>query len=98
MSVFKTARLITYGFLAGTAGIRLLGSTDFKNAYTNITAACMRMGGTVAEKATLIKENCDDIVANAKDINEKRAEEEEARRIADAKEILEAAGETVSAE
>ena len=95
MGAFKIARLVTYGFLAGTAGLKLLGSTDFKNAYTQVTAACMRMGDTVAEKATLIKENCDDILANAKDINEKRAEEEEARRIADAKEILEAAGETV---
>jgi len=95
MGAFKVARLVTYGFLAGTAGLKLLGSTDFKKAYTQVTAACMRMGDTVAEKATLLKENCDDILANAKDINEKRAEEEEARKIADAKEILEAAGETV---
>ena len=95
MGAFKIARLVTYGFLAGTAGLKLLGSKDFKTAYTQVTAACMRMGDTVAEKATLIKENCDDILANAKDINEKRAEEEEARKIADAKEILAAAGETV---
>lgn len=95
MGAFKIARLVTYGFLAGTAGIKLLGSTDFKNAYTQITAACIRMGDTVAEKVTLIKENCEDILADAKNINEKRDEEEEARRIADAKEILEAAGETV---
>jgi hypothetical protein len=97
MGAFKIARLVTYGFLAGTAGLKLLSSTDFKNAYTQVTAACMRMGDTVAEKATLLKENCDDILANAKDINEKRAEEEEARKIADAKEILAAAGETVEA-
>ena len=97
MGAFKIARLVTYGFLAGTAGLKLLSSTDFKNAYTQVTAACMRMGDTVAEKATLLMENCDDILANAKDINEKRAEEEEARKIADAKEILAAAGETVEA-
>ena len=97
MGAFKIVRLVTYGFLAGTAGLKLLSSTDFKNAYTQVTAACMRMGDTVAEKATLLKENCDDILANAKDINEKRAEEEEARKIADAKEILAAAGETVEA-
>ena len=97
MGAFKIARLVTYGFLAGPAGLKLLSSTDFKNAYTQVTAACMRMGDTVAEKATLLMENCDDILANAKDINEKRAEEEEARKIADAKEILAAAGETVEA-
>ena len=95
MGTFKVARLVTYGFLAGTAGLKLLSSADFKNAYTQVTAACIRMGETVAEKATLIKENCEDILANAKDINEKREKEEEARRIEDAKEILEAAGETV---
>ena len=95
MNAFKVTRLVTYGFLAGTAGLKLLGSTDFKKAYTQITAACMRMGDAVMEKVTLLRENCDDIVSDAKDINEKRIEEEESRRIADAKEILEAAGETV---
>jgi hypothetical protein len=39
----------------------------------------------------LLKENCDDISADAKEINEKRAAEKEARMIADAKAVLAAA-------
>ena len=58
---WKPIRLLSYGFLAGTA---------------------------VVKTATTIKENCDDIAADAKAINEKRAAEARAREIADAKALL----------
>jgi len=42
----------------------------------------------VMKTATCIRENCDDIAADAKAINEKRAAEDRAREIADAKALL----------
>jgi hypothetical protein len=87
------ARLVTYGFLLGTAGLKILTSKDAKTAYTHITAAVFRGADSVMKTAETLKENCGDIAADAKAINEKRAEAEEAREIADAKAVLERAGE-----
>ena len=47
--------------------------------------------------ATNIKENCEDIGADAKAINRKRYEEEEQQNIEDAKQLLKDAGEAVEA-
>ena len=80
-----------WGVLFGTAGISLLSCRDAKNAYTHITAAVLRGKDDVVKKATILKENCEDIYADANDINEKRAQEEEARIIADARRIVEEA-------
>ena len=41
------------------------------------------------ETATTIKENCQDISADAKEINEKRYAKDRAQEIADAKAVLE---------
>ena len=49
----------------------------------------MRGVDEVAKVCTTLKENCEDISADAKEINEKRAEAREARMIADAKALLE---------
>ena len=49
----------------------------------------MRGVDEVAKVYTTLKENCGDISADAKDINERRAQEKEARMIADAKAFLE---------
>lgn len=84
-------RFLLYGFLIGTAGVKLLSSRDAKTAYTHVTAAVMRGANTVMKDAQTLKENCQDIGADAREINEKRAEEEEARQIADAKAVLAAA-------
>ena len=80
--------MLTYGFLAGTAGVKLLSSRDAKKVYTHVTAATLRCVDDVGKTATCIKENCDDIAADAKAINEKRAAEDRAREIADAKALL----------
>ena len=82
------ARLVTYGFLLGTAGVKLLTSQDAKKAYTHVTAAVMRGTDYVIGTANNLKENCLDIVADARDINEKRAEEADRKLIEDAKAIL----------
>lgn len=91
MNGWKITRCIGYGFLLGTAGVKLLSSKDAKKAYTHITAAAMRCIDDVIAKATTIKENCDDIAADARAINEKRYKEEREQEIRDAKDFLEEA-------
>ncbi len=78
------------GVLFGTAGISILKSDDAKKVYTHVTAAAKRGGASVMETYTTLKENLDDIAADADDINEERARQKEEREIADAKALLEA--------
>lgn len=68
--------LFAGGVLFGTAGVKILSSKDAKKAYTHATAAVLRAKECVMTTATTIKENCDDVLADAKEINEKRAEAE----------------------
>ncbi len=87
--------LVACGFLAGTAGVRIFSSKDAKKVYTHCTAAVMRGVDDVVKTATTLKENCEDISADAKDINDERYAKEREQEIADAKAILaeaEAAG------
>ena len=64
------------GVLFGTAGLKVLGSKDAKKVYTQGTAAVLRAKDCVMTTVTTVKENADDILADAKEINEKRAEED----------------------
>ena len=64
------------GVLFGTAGIKILSSKDAKKLYTNCTAAVLRAKECVMKTATTIQENAEDILAEAQQINEKRAQEE----------------------
>ena len=66
------------GALFGSAGIRILSSRDAKKVYTEATAAVLRAKDCVMETADRVRENADDILADAKEINEKRAAEAEA--------------------
>ncbi len=68
--------LFAGGLLVGTAGIKVLGSKDAKRVYTHTTAAALRAKESVMTTVTNIKENAGDIVADAKEINEKRAAKE----------------------
>lgn len=83
--------LFAGGVLFGTAGISILKSRDMKKAYTHCTAAVLRGKDAVMKCGSTLKENCDDIYADACDINEKRAEEAEAKEIEDAKRTIEEA-------
>lgn len=67
--------LFAAGVLFGTAGIKLLSSKDAKKVYTNCTAAVLRAKDCVMKTVTTVQENCEDIYADAKQINEDRAEE-----------------------
>ena len=65
-----------WGVVAGTAGIRILSSKDAKKVYTHCTAAVLRAKDVVVDQATVLQENCSDILAEAKKINEERAAKE----------------------
>lgn len=68
--------LFAGGVLFGTAGVKILGSKDAKKLYTHTTAAVLRVKDSVVTTVTNIRENADDILADAKAINEARNAEE----------------------
>ena len=67
--------LFAGGALFGSAGIEILTSKDAKKLYT---AAVLRMKDQVMKTATTLQENCGDILADAKEIKEQRAAEDDA--------------------
>ncbi|MBQ3975195.1 MAG: hypothetical protein II628_13635, partial [Lachnospiraceae bacterium] len=71
------------GMLFGSAGIKLLSSNDAKKAYTHVTAAALRCKDSVMETVDTVQENCSDILADARSINEQRAAAEEKEFIED---------------
>ena len=72
----KKIGLFASGVLFGTAGVKVLGSKDAKKFYINCLAAGLRAKDCVMTTATNIQENAEDILAEAQQINEKRAQEE----------------------
>ena len=72
----KKIGLFLGGVLFGTAGVKVLASTDAKKFYVNCLAAGLRAKDCVMTTATNIQENAEDILAEAKDINEKRRQED----------------------
>ena len=77
ISKMKKIGLFAGGVLFGTAGIQVLSSKDARKVYTNCTAAVLRAKECVMKTATTVQENAEDILAEAKQINEDRAAEEE---------------------
>ena len=73
----KKFGLFAAGVLFGTAGIKVLSSKDAKKVYTHTTAAVLRAKDCVMTTVTRTKENCGDILADAKAINETYAAEAE---------------------
>ena len=82
----KKIGLFAAGVLFGTAGIKLLSSKDARKAYAHTTAAALRAKDCVMQAVTNVREDAEDVYADAKDINERRAAEEDAEVIADASE------------
>lgn len=58
--------------------MKLLSSKDAKKVYTNCTAAVLRAKDSVMKTASTVQENAEDILAEAKQINEERAAKEAA--------------------
>ena len=79
----KKLGLFAAGVLFGTAGIKVLSSKDAKKVYTHTTAAVLRAKDSVMETVTTVRENAEDIYADAKAINQQRAEEAAAAVVED---------------
>ena len=76
-STLKKIGCFVGGVVFGTAGVKLLSSKDAKKVYTNCTAAVLRAKDCVMKTATTVQENAEDILAEAQQINEKRAQEDD---------------------
>lgn len=72
----KKTGIFAAGVLFGTAGIKILSSKDAKKIYTQCTAAVLRAKECVMKIVTNIQENAEDIYAEAQQINEERASED----------------------
>lgn len=81
---WKASGLFAAGVAFGTAGIKILSSKDAKRAYTQCTAAALRAKDCVMKTVNTVQENAEDILAEAKSINEER--EAEAAKVSDASE------------
>ena len=82
----KKFGLFAAGVLFGTAGIKVLSSKDAKKVYTHTSAAVLRAKDSVMETVTTVRENAEDIYADAKAINQQRAQQEADAVIEDASE------------
>lgn len=80
----KKTGIFAAGVAFGTAGIKMLSSKDAKKAYTNCTAAVLRAKDCVMKTVTTVQENAEDILADAKSINEEREAQEAAAEVEDA--------------
>ncbi|MDO4531405.1 MAG: DUF6110 family protein [Bacillota bacterium] len=65
------------GVIFGSLGLKALASKDAKRAYVHGTAAALRVKDFVMDTTAIVQENAEDILAEAKEINAKRAAEEE---------------------
>ena len=74
--LMKKAALFAGGVLFGTAGVKILSSKDAKNTYVQAAAAVLRAKDCVMDTVTTVQENAEDVLAEAKEVNEKRQEEE----------------------
>ena len=72
----KKAGIFAGGVLFGTAGLKVLTSKDAKKLYTNTIAAVLRAKACVLKTTSAVQENAEDILAEAKAINDERAEKE----------------------
>ena len=77
MSIYSKLACFAGGALFGSFGIKLLSSKDAKKVYSHTTAAVLRMKESVMDTVTTVQENAGDILAEAKDINEKRSAQAE---------------------
>lgn len=72
----KKIGLFAAGVLFGTAGIKVLGSKDARKVYACTTAAALRAKDSVMTTVNTVQEAAGDIYAEAKSINEQRAQAE----------------------
>ena len=72
MSIIKNGPLFVGGVLFGSLGFKLLGSREARKVYVHTAAAAIRAKDSVMTDVTRVREGCGDIVADAKQLNEKK--------------------------
>ena len=72
----KNLAVFAGGVLFGTAGIKVLSSKDAKKVYVQTTAAALRAKECVMDTVNKVQENAEDVLAEAKAVNEARAVQE----------------------
>lgn len=82
--MLKKIGLFAAEVLFGTAGIKILSSKDARKVYAHTTAAALRAKENVMTTVTAVREGANDIYAEAKAINDQRAEAEAAAVVEDA--------------
>ena len=80
---FKGVGLFALGTLFGLEGIKLLSSQDAKKVYAHCTAGVLRAKDSIMDQVTTLQENCSDIYAEAKAINEERAAKDKEAKVSD---------------
>ena len=91
MNWYKCARglaVFASGVLFGSAGFKVLGSKDARKVYTHTTAAALRCKDSVMTTVTAVQA-AEDILADAKEINEARAKAEAEEVVEDTSEVVE---------
>lgn len=79
----KKIGMFAAGVLFGTAGLKVLGSKDACKVYAHTTAAALRAKDSVMTTVTALREGAEDVYADAKAINKRRAEAEAAAVVED---------------
>lgn len=79
----KKIGMFAAGVLFGTAGLKVLGSKDACKVYAHTTAAALRAKDSVMTTVTALREGAGDVYADAKAINDRRAEAEAAAVVED---------------
>lgn len=79
----KKIAMFAAGVLFGTAGLKVLGSKDACKVYAHTTAAALRAKDSMMTTVTALREGAEDVYADAKAINERRAEAEAAAVVED---------------
>ncbi|MEG0292171.1 MAG: DUF6110 family protein [Anaerovoracaceae bacterium] len=79
MADLKELGIFAAGIIAGTVGLKVLITDEAKKVYAHCTAAGLRTQEYIMETASLVEENVGDILADAKEINEKKAQAREAK-------------------
>ena len=79
----KGVGLFALGTLFGLEGIKLLSSKDAKKVYAHCTAGVLRAKDSIMDQVTTLQENCSDIYAEAKAINEERAAKDKEAKVSD---------------
>ena len=72
------------GTLFGLEGIKILSSKGAKKVYAHCTAGVLREKDSIVDQVSVLAENCSDIYAEAKAINDERTAKEAENEIKEA--------------